>query len=142
MADALTLHWNIEGGDSNTARQQQAAFEALLGNARLAPARRPVPAAPGEPEAGLAAREVPLWRLDAAALEALRELLPDGLFGYDPGQAAAVEDPVFFRQGKLFWAVYSRAGEVRCHLHAWEILELELQGVRHQSLGPVEPDPA
>ena len=133
-ADELTLSWNDAGGDLNTAGQDRAALETLLGPFRQAAAERPVPDPAGADRT--VRRTVELFRLTAESLAALQELDPAGPFAWDPGRAAALEDLVLFRGGRLFLAAFGRDAEALLWLSRSEILELELLGLPHRTEGP------
>jgi hypothetical protein len=50
-------------------------------------------------------RKTRLWKLNGETIQALRSVLPDGLFGYNPAEGGWLEDPVFYRDGRLMLGV-------------------------------------
>jgi hypothetical protein len=52
-------------------------------------------------------RETDLWKLNEASIAALRDVMPGGLFQYDPLHDAWFEDPVIYRDGELMLGVLS-----------------------------------
>jgi hypothetical protein len=52
-------------------------------------------------------RQVAVWRLDSAALNALREIMPDGVLGSSAHKDAWVEDLCVYRRGELIFGTVS-----------------------------------
>jgi hypothetical protein len=52
-------------------------------------------------------RRTRLWELNGDTTQALRRVLPDGLFGYSPAEGGWFEDPVFYRDGRLMLGILS-----------------------------------
>jgi len=130
-ADEFTLRWDDSGGDSNTARQQLTAFESAMGEFRKGTAERSL-LAPGDERAGDdegAPGPVELWRLEPGSIERLREMLPEGLFTYDPGVSASLEDLQVYRNGLPMLGVSSARREGLLRVAPYEILALEMMGI-------------
>jgi hypothetical protein len=80
-------------------------------------------------------RKTRLWELNGETIEALRRLLPDGLFGYAPAERGWFEDPVFYRDGRLMLGILSHEAFAVLRLSEAESAQLSAAGfASHESL--------
>jgi hypothetical protein len=80
-------------------------------------------------------RRTRLWELNEETIEALRILLPDGLFGYAPAERGWFEDPVFYRDGRLMLGILSHEAFAVLRLSETESAQLSAAGfASHESL--------
>ena len=80
-------------------------------------------------------RRTRLWELNGETIEALRRLLPDGLFGYAPAERGWFEDPVFYRDGRLMLGILSHEAFAVLRLSEAESAQLSAAGfASHESL--------
>jgi hypothetical protein len=80
-------------------------------------------------------RKTRLWELNGETIEALRRLLPDGLFGYAPAERGWFEDPVFYRNGRLMLGILSHEAFAVLRLSEAESAQLSAAGfASHESL--------
>jgi hypothetical protein len=80
-------------------------------------------------------RRTRLWELNGETIEALRRLLPDGLFGYAPAERGWFEDPVFYRDGRLMLGILSHEAFAVLRLSEAESQQLSAAGfASHESL--------
>jgi hypothetical protein len=80
-------------------------------------------------------RRTRLWDLRAETIEALRRVLPDGLFGYAPAERGWFEDPVFYRDGRLMLGVLSHEAFAVLRISEAESAQLSAAGfASHESL--------
>jgi hypothetical protein len=80
-------------------------------------------------------RKTRLWELNGETIEALRRLLPDGLFGYAPAERGWFEDPVFYRDGRLMLGILSHEAFAVLRLSETESAQLSAAGfASHESL--------
>lgn len=76
-----------------------------------------------------------LWELNQTTAGALKQVLPAGLFQYEPSDGSSFEDPVIYREGRLMLGVLSHeAFGVLC-ISTSESAQLEAAGFpSHESL--------
>jgi hypothetical protein len=80
-------------------------------------------------------RRTRLWELNRQTIEALRIVLPDGLFGYAPAERGWFEDPVFYRDGRLMLGILSHEAFAVLRLSEAESEQLSAAGfASHESL--------
>jgi hypothetical protein len=80
-------------------------------------------------------RRTRLWELNGETIDALRRVLPDGLFGYAPAERGWFEDPVFYRDGRLMLGILSHEAFAVLRLSEPESAQLSAAGfASHESL--------
>jgi hypothetical protein len=80
-------------------------------------------------------RSTALWQLNSAALIAMQEFLPEGLFSNSVGKEGRFEDPVFYRKGEFMLGVVSHENEGIVRVTATEYRLLEAQGFNLRHVG-------
>ena len=80
-------------------------------------------------------RPTELWKLDDSSIGALKKILPEGIFQYDPLGAAWFEDPVIYREGELILGVLSHEAFAVLRVTEAEAAQLAAAGfASHESL--------
>lgn len=77
-------------------------------------------------------QSTPVWSYNAASAQLLRDLFGDGLFTYPAGtwEDGWLEDPTFYREGKLMLGIVSHEREGLLDLTDDEWKELHAEGIR------------
>jgi hypothetical protein len=80
-------------------------------------------------------RRTQLWELNQATAGTLKQVLPAGLFQYEPWGDSWFEDPVIYREGRLMLGVLSHEAFGVLSLSELESAQLEAAGFQsHESL--------
>jgi hypothetical protein len=80
-------------------------------------------------------RATELWTLNSSSIETLKELLPEGIFQYEPWGGAWFEDPILYRNGELMLGVLSHEAFAVLRVTEGESVQLATEGfVSHDSL--------
>lgn len=80
-------------------------------------------------------RSTPLWELNQVTISALTQVLPAGLFQYEPWGDSWFEDPVIYREGRLMLGVLSHEAFGVLSISELESEQLQAAGFpNHQSL--------
>lgn len=80
-------------------------------------------------------RTTELWELNAVTLGAVKDVLPAGLFQYEPWGDSWFEDPVIYREGRLMLGVLSHEAFGVLAISEVESAQLQVAGfTSHESL--------
>lgn len=80
-------------------------------------------------------RGTQLWELNQVSISALKQVLPAGLFQYEPWGEGWFEDPVIYREGRLILGVLSHEAFGVLSLSELESQQLQAAGFpSHESL--------
>lgn len=80
-------------------------------------------------------RSTELWQLNQVSINALKQVLPAGLFQYEPWGDSWFEDPVVYREGRLMLGVLSHEAFGVLSISELESAQLAAAGFpSHESL--------